>query len=97
MSAAGDDLLQFGFGGGRRAAGLRPADAGGVTCGTPRFQLAATGMPTSRRTRFARSAMNPTLLKGGSVISSVLKPRLRSARSSPCSFIQPMAVTASSN
>ncbi len=41
--------------------------------------------------------MKATWLNGTSLISSVFMPRLRSAKSSPCSFITPTAQTASSN
>ncbi len=68
-----------------------------ATDGRPRFQLVATGIPDSFRSRVDRSTMNAMSAKGTSFISSVLNPMLRSARSRPCSFMAFTAMIDSSN
>jgi hypothetical protein len=54
-------------------------------------------MPTSRRTRAARSTMKAISVSGRSFMSSVLEPRLRSARSSMFAFVIPATDKDSSN
>ena len=68
-----------------------------AVAGMPRFQLVITGRFTACRTRWARSIMNSGRRIGGSTMASVLKPRDRSAMSSPWSFIIAMATIESSN